>query len=344
MSVVIIKDVERLYDDNLKRKVYILKHEDGSEEKLYDFELISKIKKGYRIVDIGITARDVLIDLVDTPQAYDLNYDLQVLRKEDLRELAKMRMLGVMPVTNYLGEVVDVETGTVILNNAYNVIGCDLYCPDVTAIFNGTNILISSELNMDDWFFSGSNRLYFGNIQISNLKAIDALGHKSKYGITLYAKNVVLNLPINKYSVPAILELFKRQYMILTLDDTRRYVEYDHIHTITFSAEGKHMEIDKEEIYKIVEAKVNRFKLPKKECKQLYNLLAMILWVNSIYISIGKNDNRYIELIKKLEVQVKDLYNNLDKIDTTNREDKRFVIMARSIHNQAYKDIKSKLY
>ena len=171
----------------------------------------------------------------------------------------------------------------------------------------------------DNWYDSTQTLIYFNDITISNPCAFRILA-RYKYGLAISGKHITIKLNrIHVDIVKEIYDIFKRQLKLVELNEFYYPSAYKNtnysimtdifMHTITFDITDKNNNLTEEDIYSIVENIVKHFRFPKDNNKKLYNLIATMMFVNSMWITTGSTDDRYKELFKRLDLMTEYAYN-----------------------------------
>lgn len=316
---IIVKCVDKKRDQNGKIIAYIIEYKDGTQKELTPRELcIGIYNRDFIVLGIGLAQPAQLIDIQEHPNYYSEFPTVRIITEADIREHNKSIIIGSAPIVNDNDEIKGVESDTTVFDGTHHMFDRGFHEENRKAIFNGWNPLVYTGYIPDNWYDSTQELIYFNEVIISNPCAFRILA-RYKYGLALSGKHVKIKLnKIHVDIVKEIYEIFKRQLKLIELNEfyypsvighTNYSIMSDvFMHTITFDINDKNNSLTEDEIYNIVENRVKHFRFPKDSNKKLYSLLAIMLFVHSMWITTGSKDVRYNKLFQKLDLMTEDAY------------------------------------
>ena len=353
MGGVIYKCVERELDSNGKVVNYTIEDEKGNKYKYSRQELLLKIhNRDLTVIGIGMTVDGLVVD-TEIYKDWETKYpNLMLVTQEDVKNRHKYLLLGTLPEYDIDSKrvVVGVRSNNTIFDNTSTVFRDSLIEPDKKAVFSGNSTLMQYKYDLENWYDNVNINVYFKDIVVSNPRALEVIA-RYKYGVAISAENIVIKIPMQtKEIVDKILDIFKKQLNLIEMASLKYsyYHSYSEdlalnnnlfIKQITFITDDTRYD----EIYRIVETKIKRFKLPKDDYKQKYTLLSYMLFLYSMWLTTNKNDARYKKLFRILEEKMKDI-KDIDVDNVTDATAKRYIIAYNKIYKKFYNQIRLELY
>lgn len=246
-----------------------------TSKQLKDAILAGKIE----IVNLQLTKNNRLMDknIEDTLKSYSI-MDSNINEQKSKAQYSKSVMLGMAPVLNEHGHVVDVDSERVLFTDATNIFSRSIYAENVTATFSGTK-----EINKVMTYMPLT--LQFKEVIVNNPCLMTNIGNGNSMGIKVISRDITIKH--NCVDIKTVDEIFR------LLKNQHKEGYTGNVFKIKIEPGAGNLNTD--DIFDRACKILKRQKPSSNNCRRAYDLLIYLQFIYSMWLSTN-NDKRYIDI------------------------------------------------
>lgn len=299
------KCIEKIRDNNNIIIGYVLMDNDGKTIKVEPKQLKDAIaSRKIDIINLKLTKDNKLMDR-NISESIDSYGKMSSTSEVDVDKVnLKAQIIGSAPITNDRGVVVDLAiSGRTVFSDSTQVIGISKFS-NTEAMFTGSKELIKYYWNHSKCFIS------FDSIVVANPCIMKSLLAKSTNDVMIEASKILISHSL--VDIKTVDEIFKilKNKCTNWADKFCQYIAID---------ENIARNIGFEEIYNRTHKILNRQKVSDKPSRRLYDILVYLQFINSMYISTGQSDDRFLLMANSYEAELSRLLYNYSDNDAVHR-------------------------